>query len=49
MGKLTQVKAFENTSTSIAASQMRNALTALADTVEEGDKKKVECPKPLFK
>ena len=35
------IKAFENTSTSIAASQMRNALNKRADTVEEPEKKKV--------
>lgn len=34
-------KAFENTSTSVAASQMRNALNNLADTVEDPEEKKV--------
>lgn len=34
-------KAFENTSTSVAASQMRNALNNLADTVEDPTEKKV--------
>ena len=34
-------KAFENTSTSVAASQMRNALTALADTCEDPGQKEV--------
>ncbi|KAK3071378.1 UTP-glucose-1-phosphate uridylyltransferase [Teratosphaeriaceae sp. CCFEE 6253] len=36
-------QAFENTSTSVAASQMRNALNELADTVkDEADKKRFE-------
>lgn len=34
-------KAFENTSTSVAASQMRNALNNLADTVKDPAEKKV--------
>lgn len=34
-------QAFENTSTSVAASQMRNALNNLADTVEDPTEKKV--------
>lgn len=34
-------QAFENTSTSVAASQMRNALNNLADTVEDPEEKKV--------
>jgi UTP--glucose-1-phosphate uridylyltransferase len=34
-------KAFENTSTSVAASQMRNALNNLADTVSDPEEKKV--------
>jgi len=34
-------KAFENTSTSVAASQMRNALTALADTCKDPHQKEV--------
>jgi hypothetical protein len=32
-------QAFENTSTNVAASQMRNSLNSLIDTVEESDKK----------
>ena len=44
-GKLTKAvnddaKAFENTSTSVAASQMRNALNALCDTVQDPVEKK---------
>lgn len=39
--KLTNIQAFENTSTSVAASQMRNALNNLADTVEDPEEKKV--------
>ena len=38
-------QAFENTSTSVAASQMRNALNNLADTVTDPDEKKV-CSEP---
>lgn len=34
-------QAFENTSTSVAASQMRNALNNLADTVKDPEEKKV--------
>jgi len=34
-------KAFENTSTSVAASQMRNALNNLADTVSDPEQKKL--------
>jgi UTP--glucose-1-phosphate uridylyltransferase len=34
-------QAFENTSTSVAASQMRNALTALADTCNDPHQKEV--------
>jgi hypothetical protein len=34
-------KAFENTSTSVAASQMRNALNNLADTVADPEEKKL--------
>lgn len=42
MSELTNpIQAFENTSTSIAASQMRNALNKLSDTVEDPDQKKV--------
>jgi UTP--glucose-1-phosphate uridylyltransferase len=39
--KLTTDEAFENTSTSVAASQMRNALNQLADTVKDPEEKKV--------
>ena len=34
-------QAFENTSTSVAASQMRNALNNLADTVKDPKEKQV--------
>jgi hypothetical protein len=34
-------QAFENASTNIAAAQMRNALTALSDTVKDAKQKKV--------
>lgn len=34
-------QAFENTSTNVAAAQMRNALTNLADTVKDPEQKKV--------
>ena len=34
-------QAFENTSTNVAASQMRNALNKLADTVKDPSEKKV--------
>jgi UTP--glucose-1-phosphate uridylyltransferase len=34
-------KAFENTSTNVAASQMRNALNKLTDTVKDPEEKKV--------
>jgi UTP--glucose-1-phosphate uridylyltransferase len=34
-------QAFENTSTSVAASQMRNALNSLSDTVKDPKDKKV--------
>ena len=37
-------QAFENTSTSVAASQMRNALNNLADTVKDAEQKKVRFP-----
>ena len=47
MAQLTKLtchdKAFENTSTSVAASQMRNALNNLADTVTDPEEKKVRC------
>jgi UTP--glucose-1-phosphate uridylyltransferase len=40
--KLTSIaQAFENTSTNVAAAQMRNALTNLAETVEDPEQKKV--------
>lgn len=39
--ELTHHQAFENTSTSIAAAQMRNALTKLAETVKDPDQKKL--------
>jgi len=35
------LQAFENTSTNVAASQMRNALNKLADTVTDPSEKKV--------
>jgi len=38
---LTHDQAFENTSTNVAASQMRNALNKLADTVTNPEEKKV--------
>ena len=34
-------QAFENTSTSVAASQMRNALNNLADTIKDNAEKQV--------
>lgn len=34
-------QAFENTSTNVAAAQMRNSLTNLAETVEDPQQKKV--------
>lgn len=41
-------QAFENTSTSVAASQMRNALNNLADSVEDPAQKKVsDRPPPM--
>jgi UTP--glucose-1-phosphate uridylyltransferase len=39
-GKTRSHMAFENTSTNIAAAQMRNALTQLAETVKDADQKK---------
>lgn len=39
-----KLQAFENTSSSVAASQMRNALNALADTVEDPKEKEVRYP-----
>jgi UTP--glucose-1-phosphate uridylyltransferase len=41
-GKTQSHMAFENTSTSVAASQMRNALNNLADTVKDPEEKKVQ-------
>lgn len=38
-------QAFENTSTNVAAAQMRNALTNLAETVEDPKEKKVSSTK----
>lgn len=35
------IQAFENTSTNIAAAQMRNALTSLSETVKDPEEKKV--------
>jgi len=35
------MQAFENTSTNIAAAQMRNALTSLSETVKDPNEKKV--------
>lgn len=37
-------QAFENTSTNVAASQMRNALNKLVDTVTDPNEKKVSVP-----
>lgn len=37
----TGCKAFENASTSIAAAQMRNSLTELAETVKDPEEKKL--------
>jgi hypothetical protein len=39
-------QAFENTSTNVAASQMRNALNKLADTVKDPNEKKVSASRP---
>lgn len=42
-------QAFENTSTNVAAAQMRNALTNLAETVEDPKEKKVgDITKPCW-
>lgn len=41
MGPLTPKQAFENTSTNVAAAQMRNALTGLTETIEDPVEKKV--------
>jgi hypothetical protein len=40
-------QAFENTSTNVAASQMRNALNKLADTVTDPNEKKASKLSPL--
>ncbi|KAL1868678.1 UTP-glucose-1-phosphate uridylyltransferase [Diaporthe australafricana] len=40
-GKTRSHMAFENTSTNIAAAQMRNALTSLSETVKDPDEKKL--------
>ncbi|POS71796.1 UTP-glucose-1-phosphate uridylyltransferase [Diaporthe helianthi] len=40
-GKTRSHMAFENTSTNIAAAQMRNALTSLSETVKDPEEKKV--------
>jgi len=37
------LQAFENTSTNIAAAQMRNNLTNLAETVTDPEQKKASC------
>ncbi|RKK32210.1 hypothetical protein BFJ67_g14854 [Fusarium oxysporum f. sp. cepae] len=39
-GKTRSHMAFENTSTNVAAAQMRNALTNLAETVKDPEQKK---------
>lgn len=46
---LTAEQAFENTSTNVAASQMRNALNKLTDTVTNPDEKKVSNPSPKIR
>jgi hypothetical protein len=38
-----KLQAFENTSTNIAAAQMRNSLTQLAETVKDPEQKKASC------
>jgi len=43
-GKTQSHVAFENTSTNVAASQMRNALNQLADTVKDTKEKQVWLP-----
>jgi len=43
---LTADQAFENTSTNVAASQMRNALNKLSDTVTDPNEKKASLPPP---
>lgn len=39
-------QAFENTSTNVAAAQMRNHLTNLAETVKDPKEKKASRPEP---
>lgn len=39
--KCSAMQAFENTSTNVAASQMRNALNNLTDTVKDPEQRKV--------
>jgi hypothetical protein len=44
---MSEMQAFENASTNIAAAQMRNALTHLSETVKDPEEKKVglqSCP-----
>lgn len=41
-------QAFENTSTNIAAAQMRNALTGLSETVKDPEEKKVSFNGPVL-
>ena len=41
INNMLEQKAFENTSTNVAATQMRNALNNLANTVKDVDEKKV--------
>ena len=48
MADLTEDQAFENTSTNVAASQMRNALNKLADSVTNPEEKKVRVPRFLI-
>jgi hypothetical protein len=40
-------QAFENTSTNVAAAQMRNSLTAVAETVDDPETKKASNSKIL--
>lgn len=49
-GSRASIQAFENTSTSVAASQMRNALNNLTDTVKDPEERKVRLwfPKYIF-
>jgi hypothetical protein len=43
-----RLQAFENTSTNVAAAQMRNELTSLAESVEDPKQKKVSCVRAWF-